>query len=698
MLAEEVAPRDLRDAISEVRGSRIVRSDPQSALFGLTVDQLCSLVMSLLRIDEERAWQEFREYRFSDRPNLYLRSINGALPRDSMSPSALEDPINVALSELNAKLCDGETDPSIKDFQLLDIGLAGDLIEIDYQVSHRVDLVAHDLTPRTEYTTLLGTSWIDPGCNMMLINAPGSADAAHLSIALAEALAVSGVECVTLTRSLTEHVADEATIQTSGFQRAAEDDAGPSTVRLGDPQLAKRNSYRDYRDGGKYRTTYGYYRLVLPQSLSGKRLGVGITRKTGRFWIPYALARSELADIARWLMRSISEKRDQLYQSSLPDALATYDAALGSHMPRQWQRGDRRNAVFALVAAIVDCLRHDRDLAPTEFDAFELGRVLGSEWLAIEFQATCEACNADTNAVCRRCGGMRFRIVDNKSLVCIGCDSVYESTGHMDATCQCGNTMLISDEACVVLTPTRQLIDGIGQIVKAFDASMDLMRHGFVVVGPELQMLRDLAPPRVLTYKDVSELRQIQALDAYPLALQKEVDRRLGSTDAGKEKCNGVKSAVTGGMTWPCNQCSPLAHPNRECLRTIVIDQLGYGLIEPHSGSEIGDLIIDITVDGVQVKAFAFAKHMARGELRSTNSTGRELLAQVWQRHSDDTFAVVIILSNCKVAQNLKIAVEDMARYGGKSVLYLDSDAMKRMYLDNVSRSVHQGRPFQLHL
>lgn len=82
----------------------------------------------------------------------------------------------------------------------------------------------------------------------------------------------------------------------------------------------------------------------------------------------------------------------------------------------------------------------------------------------------------------------------------------------------------------------------------------------------------------------------------------------------------------------------------------------------------------------------AFGKRMdkAHEQLRSTNEAGRELLAQIWQWHADQTFDVIAVLSSNLAAQNLRKAIEDMARYGGKSVIYLTRPEVERLLAESI--------------
>ena len=110
--------------------------------------------------------------------------------------------------------------------------------------------------------------------------------------------------------------------------------------------------------------------------------------------------------------------------------------------------------------------------------------------------------------------------------------------------------------------------------------------------------------------------------------------------------------------------------PGPECLRTVVIDRIGDGKIEPHTGD--GDRGPGVRRDRKRRTAEG-DRLRERPRLRTPVDTaeGRALLSQVWQWHGDDDFQVIAILSSALVAQNMRLAVEGMARYGRKSVLYL---------------------------
>ncbi len=87
VLAEELAPQELGRRIAEVRGARRPPRQVRAALLGLTADRLTDLAVATGAIDETRAWREYREYRFTARPSLYLRAVRGRSTRPASSPS-----------------------------------------------------------------------------------------------------------------------------------------------------------------------------------------------------------------------------------------------------------------------------------------------------------------------------------------------------------------------------------------------------------------------------------------------------------------------------------------------------------------------------------------------------------------------------------------------------------------------------------
>src|SRR5690606_8982691 len=106
---------------------------------------------------------------------------------------------------------------------------------------------------------------------------------------------------------------------------------------------------RQIRDGGQYLPTYGYYRLLTTHLGLARQLGIGLTRSTGRIWIPYSLSRTDLILLARWLMREVSERRAALLVDNLSEAIVTYEEAFRTILSRDRRSGEIRAAIQSLI-------------------------------------------------------------------------------------------------------------------------------------------------------------------------------------------------------------------------------------------------------------------------------------------------------------------------------------------------------------
>lgn len=693
ILAEDVAPRELGQRIAQLRHSLRPPRNVTAALYSLTVDQLVELILAVVPMDESRAWEEFHEYRFSARPSLYLRSLSGPVSASLVNLANLESRIDKLFEDLNAQLLEQHTDPPAREFHVQSLRCVDGLVELTYVVEHRVDLVQRDLRPRIEYTTVLGAVWVNPDRGLCLINTTRSSDADHLSDTLAAALEIEGIYPITLTDSLLERIVEERSIRTGAFARAIGDGDGPHSIRYGNPNLASLSSYQELRAGGRYRPTYGYYRFeTAPAELTD--LGVGLTRRSGRIWIPYALSRTTLVSLANWLMQSIGERQTRLLEADLAGAIATREAAIADRLPGAWKRPEARESIEALLGGIASCLRHGLERHPLDVNPHSLARALHREWLAITVEGFCECCKADVLLTCPHCVHSRFDIKKDEDLItCRQRQEALELANLPPLSCECGQVLPLDPNPPLTLFPGGNLIEALDALLRVVDAQLSLARHAFLIEGDEIRLLRDRTAARVLQLNDIAEFGDLKHMDEHADLIRQGVQRRMVNGEAGREKCTPRTNPVTGRQEWPCHSCSPQPHVDRECLRTVVVDRLGNGKIEPHTGTEVADLVFKVTVDGYQLTALAFGKRMKKpnAELRSTNSEGRELMAQVWQWHDKESFEVIAVLSSQSVAQNLRVALEDMARYGRKSVLYLDGPAIERLLAANIADGLDRG-------
>ena len=691
LLQDALSPRDLGARIAALRGSGQAPSNPVQALGRLTRDQLVRLVIDL-GIDESTATREFNEYRFTQRPSLYLRTSSSPITAERLEPEAITEHLETALAALNDRLLAEEDLPTSRAFRLeggpfVD---ADGLTEIRYSVQHRVDLVDPDtLRPRSEYTAALGAAWLDPASRLCLINASRVGDADHMAAAIAAALDMPHLYPVTLTDALLVQVVDEDNIKSSAFVRS-EGGTRPRSIRLSDEDLVGKSSYGELRADGGYRPTYGYYRQRLPGATEAStRFGVGMTRRAGRIWIPYPLARAELADWAKRFMRTIAGQQAHFLESQVSEAVATSRAAIVSAMPASWNRPGRRESLLALLSPIAECRTQGLERYPIGAAPLDLARDLKAGWLAVLLEQTCESCGRDVTYPCPSCDRPRFGVEPDVSFACRSCAAAFEASANLTTRCECGEDVALDATRDLTLYPTMEFIDLVDALLRVVDPKLNLERRAFLVEGSDLRLLEDRGAPRVLRLDDVAEFRQPAAFAFYAADVRQTVAHRLDRCEAGLEKCRPFDREKSEAC-WPCDSCSPSEHRDRECLRTVVIDRIGDGKIEPHTGTEIGDLVFDVTVNGERLKAIAFGKGHG-SELRSTTSEGRALLSQVWQWHDDDDFQVIAILSSALVAQNMRLAVEGMARYGQKSVLYLGRPEVERLLAENIASGSDKG-------
>jgi hypothetical protein len=180
VLGEVMAEGQLGREIAQLRQSPRQPTNPRAALLRLTRPELARLLSESGLITLESAWEEYKEYRFTDRPSLYVRAIRKAPSSDVLEPVTCRQQLDAALAATNQTLVADESNPPSKEYAIEGVFPKDEngLVEIHYRVQHRVDLVdPENLQPSIVYTAAAGAIWIDPASQMCLINAEHLADA-----------------------------------------------------------------------------------------------------------------------------------------------------------------------------------------------------------------------------------------------------------------------------------------------------------------------------------------------------------------------------------------------------------------------------------------------------------------------------------------------------------------------------------------
>lgn len=698
LLLDGASPATLRANMGNSRSTGRRSSDPFVSLIRLTKDALVSLILKLNLLDRSQAMHEFLEYRFTDRPSLYLRSASSLVGASKLQKDVLFARLGSALQKVNTQLSEAENSPVAKSYKLEPYFQqdSDGLIELRYTVQHRVNLVdTETLMPLIVYTAAGGIVLINGAGTMMLISTSLQTDADNMSTALADAFEVGRVKTVSFTNDLLSRVVDTERIMSNVFQLSAyAEGSGPRSITLSDRELAGKSEYRDLEAGKKYRTTYGYYLAPVAGSGATAYQGVGLTRSSGRVWLPHSLSRTELVEWGRTFMRTAADRQQHYMSSDSTRAVESNSAEIVKALPSRWKRKATKDSILSLLVPLAEMLHHpELETYPLAQPAWVTVANLAQEMVAICLEVDCEHCHKSTQLQCPSpgCNSTLFKVEEASDVLeCASCGTLI-SEDDARGDCECGWQCQVSFERDLVAYPSEAFIGEIASLLRVVDEAWDLSKHAFMIEGDRLRLMRDRLAPQVLKLSDILEFRSASPLEKYPADVRRQVLARLELPNGAKmEKCVGVQVPGEKGPTFPCLSCAPNGHQTRECLRTVVMDRLGNGHIEPHAGTEIADLPFDITVGGQQLKALAFGKHGGK-LMRSTTIAGREVIAQVLQWLDRSSYEVICVLSSSDIAHDLRLAIESLARYGNKSVLYLSRDEVASLLAANIAEGTDLG-------
>lgn len=661
LLSKSVPEEALKNRLAAVTSRTI--EDVRRTLETLTAHDLIRLVAACPEITEERINTLWEEYRYGDRPSLYLLLTK---PRADKyrQPDNMVDELNANLPSFE----DEEEGPLVKNVQFLDQEeLGSSVVEFRYRYEHRIDYIdPTNEQARHVYELRYSFCWVGLADDFLIMH--GAPETVRRWVMTA----VESVFHFTAFRPLLHKSLVDRLFNRDQRRRVSLQHPNPSENRF------RKVTFSDSERGvGVLPPEYSDY--DIPSSLytelieAGDRpltSSLGINTKEAKIYLTRPIQATVLRRWGLVLIRRVLPFLKAVEQVAVAEGInvLTQQAA---PVLRRYQLKVRpfiaslSQLLAQSVAAGGVPVRHDLPLA-------ELARALGSDILT-RLEYTCAQCGQDTTVTCPCCQyplDVRFEGGDPKSY-CVRCGGEVDPSSQ-PVFCEEGHSHRFDDVAAhIIAFPSTTLNDVVAEIVNRYfpGVSYSSADSYFMLASDRLILLRGqqrvvIQPNQIQEFKDLPELDSIVRLQA----VQKLQEKCRFSTHESCQVCATQRSIP--------------------CLLKLFAGEGGF-LPHPHHGAEFGDVDCNVTIEGRQVLMQGIAKSGRAKNITLSSGTGREILEQGLSGLSDNRVDLLAVIAPATFDGQLTSHLRMLAQKFGKQLVFWNGEALARLLLKRQQQGFH---------
>lgn len=653
LLMNTVAEEALKNRLSAVT-SRTVE-DVRRALENLTASDLIRLVAASPEITEQRIDALWEEYRYGDRPSIYLLLIK---PRSAEynSPDDMVGDLNTNLPSLD----EDEEAPLVKNVQFLDQEeLEGSVMEFRYRYEHRVDYI----DPTNEqakhvYELRYSFCWVGLSDGfLVMLGAPDSVRR-WVMTAVESTFNLTALKPL-LHKGLVDRLFDRDRRRRVSLQHPNPSDNRYRKVTFSDAQRGVGTLPPEYSD---YDIPSSLYTELIEEGDRRISSSLGVNTREAKIYLTRSIQATLLRRWGLLLIRRVIPFLKAIEQVTVAEGIGvlTQQAApilRPYHAKVRPLVASLAQFLAQSVAAGGDPVRHDLQLP-------QLVQALGSELLT-RVEYTCSQCTHETPVTCPTCQyplDVKYEGVD-PVLYCVRC-GVEVDPASQPFFCEEGHPHRLVDVAShVIAFPSTTLNEAVASIVNRHipGVSYSSVDSFFVLTSDRLILLSG-QQRIVIQPEHIQEFSDLPALDStvHLQAVQKLQEKCKFSTHESCQVCATQRTIP--------------------CLLKLFAGEGGF-LPHPHHGAEFGDVDCNVTIDGRQVVMQGIAKSGKAKNITLSSGTGREILEQGLSGLSDNRVDLLAVIAPATFDGQLSSHLRMLAQKFGKQLVFWNGQALARLLL-----------------
>lgn len=651
LLVRRVTEPLLRDRIRSVlhRDS----TDVKRTLNSLTLDQLVRLVAACPEIDDRAINDLWEEYRYGDRPSLYvmlLKNIStNKFDADEVLPR-LNDCLRLFYSDDDA--------PSIRNVQFVDyeyINDDGSVVEMRYSYEQRLDYIS----PQEEqacyiYELKHSFCWLSLPHQFLVLHGAPEIVRKAVQTALEETLQFRAVRAL-VTKQLVNRLFEPRRRRRLSLYNPRPTGNRYKRVTFSDDEQAVAEVPTEYSD---YEIPSALYREEIEGGQTPVMSSLGVNTREAKFYLTRPIRATQLR---RWGVRLIMrllpyiQAMDELADSTVSRALLERASSiLRAYTQAQKELIVSLTQVIGQAISAGGTIQHGMQLST-------IARTLEGD-LYVQLDLNCGPCGQPVTAICPTCQGLltvKFD-QDGSRIFCPRCER-FLSPKDWIGCIEGHKTRLVNGSVTVVIFPTSSLNETIARCVNQLlpQVSYSVDDDLFVITDTQLVVLRPNSPTvyqpeQLAEFKDLSSIEDIHHVQ--PLVGQLSEKCRFSSHEA-------------------CQRC--FTEPIIPCLLKLFAGEPGFQP-HPHHGQEFGDVYCYVTVGSQQLLMQGVVKSGRRVVTRSSTA-GRELLQQSINALLDSRVELLAPMVPASLDPQLMSQIALLARKFGKKVVFWDIISLSRL-------------------
>lgn len=609
-----------------------------------------------IRIIEEL----FREYQYGYSPNLYFSQLIS--PQWKEFDEIQKDLPNII--EVKSKELSTTCEDKYKDFKVLDISKAGDVIEILFKYLRRIDYIdPKTAEPAFVYTLEEGITWTVKDLNALVIKTSSYTVNSFISKIMQEYLNCR-IRSFSLNKKIINSVLGIDTLKSGNYYKpnAGSDEVERKAIR--DKNLMFKTEGKETDE--KYDRNSSFHQI---KEINDSEIGLHVNSQQGKISIRAHLKKSQIRDWALKIIGRVIKEMAQLKDSDIENYLKEYK--LEDIKALKDIKKGCKELIRDIVVGINKIKIEERANFSTGYSVADI-YIRAKDYFNFIFIPICNSCGSSFY-ICNKTG--QNGEVNLGGLVltatCKSCNEAITDI-HSHFKCNCGEQLEGGFDENILALPTGKCVDLINGMIDEMGLKYKLepnellkfLNGEFEIINTDYKFLYSF--DELPAFNNIPKLDEIQPRNAS--AQMYNLKMELG------EKCNNYSDSN-------CRSC--LIDKKGDCLQR-VIASFTQGDLHAHSPVEFGDVSFRQNLNGSSQLIVCLAKsyngaQKVNDDRKFTMKNNAGLINQAVEAVSDSRIDFLGIISGADIDPRLREALIDLVKMKRKKIVFFEKNDLIRI-------------------
>lgn len=639
-------------------------NDPMNKLSKLSRSKLLNFCTSL-NFHQPSVDRLFKEYVHTKNPSIFFYSFNNSTLSNfytSNNENSIKESILTSLQNQNQT--ESEEFPELKNITIDKVSKDRNIIELEFSFESRIEYI----DPATHaikfvYTWDSSLVWISIQNKAIIFNTRNSNKLSYLTIPVQNLLGVP-IRKYNIPKEIDDKLFGFDTIKRATFIEPDENEEYNQVKNVSDNNFSTKKESKELNDRCERPSTL--HRCPVLDNDASIR-----SNENGKLNIYKHFKKS---DLKNWGIEIIARINEYISELSPADfiKLKTIDELTSTSLSDI--STNKGKHIFKNLVVAVQKIKSE-ELTSVNFTNVSLKDIacsLGKYFIPI-FRPICENCSESIYT--HICGNHNSLFFDgNMKLKCSSCDTNIENFSEeikcINDSRHKFNSNLFDN---IILISNTFFIKTFNEFSEEFNLGINLPLNTVVRFKGSSLEIKENSGKHIYHFDEITDFRNVTKKDEIEPALYSaQLTNLVNST----EKCPNHSSEN-------CVNCLDLQQGL--CVQRLVAQFGKDAHLRPHSGTEYGDMKLDLDIDVGRITFYGIAKSCAGNiskVLTLKNNEGLKLMAQCFEMFMDARVKGIAIISSAIIDDRLTETLKQMARFYNKKILFIEREHILRLMID----------------